>query len=76
MREAGDGRGGAILPGPAPRRPFERDGQGRGRGRVGREVRVGRRVKSSDLSGLQSKKLLDEFETWARQSVTGEPTAK
>jgi hypothetical protein len=39
-------------------------------------LRVERRVKSSDLSGPQRKKLLDEFEVWARQSVTTEPAAK
>jgi TRAP-type uncharacterized transport system substrate-binding protein len=39
-------------------------------------VRVERRVKSSDLSAPQSKKLLDEFEVWARQSVVSESAAK
>jgi hypothetical protein len=45
-------------------------------GHFGEAVRVERRVKSSDLSGTQSRKLLDEFEVWARQSVSGEPAAK
>jgi TRAP-type uncharacterized transport system substrate-binding protein len=45
-------------------------------GRFDELVRVERRVKSTDLSAPQSKKLLDDFEVWARQSVASEPAAK
>jgi hypothetical protein len=34
------------------------------------------RVKSTELSAPQRKKLLDDFEAWTRKSVTGEPQAK
>jgi TRAP-type uncharacterized transport system substrate-binding protein len=45
-------------------------------GQLDEFVRAGNPVKASHLSVPRRKKLLEDFEAWARQSVSGEPAAK